>query len=472
MNKEEICFLPAYKMAEMIQNQELSSLEITEAIIERIKKTNPIINAYCTPTFDLARKMAEQADKQVKEGKDTGLLNGVPVSIKDLMYTKGIRTTFGSLLYKDYVPEEDSIDVARLKKAGCVILGKTNTPEFGYAGVTHNKVFGETKNPWNLERTSGGSSGGAGAAVASGIGPLALGSDGGGSIRHPSCFCGIFGLKPTFGRIPVYPSVGISGYSISHHGPMTRYVKDAALMMDVMKGFHELDRDSLPDEGISYMEHISEKPKELRILFSLDLGHAKVLDPDVEKSVRDAVQKVEQFGWTLDIPKKLRVKPPVIAFNTLYTSMYAYDLGSKLKKQRDLLDPNLIKLIEAGLTYPATALMNAFLKRRTFYEKMYKALKDYDVLITPTTAIPAFELGKMFPSKINGVGVSPTGWQPFTWPFNLTGQPAATVPCGWSKDGLPFGLQIVGHRFADLLVLQVAQAFEELSPWQDKRPKF
>ncbi|TFF96134.1 MAG: amidase, partial [Promethearchaeota archaeon] len=365
-----------------------------------------------------------------------------------------------------------SIDVARLKKAGCVILGKTNTPEFGYAGVTHNKVFGETKNPWNLERTSGGSSGGAGAAVASGIGPLALGSDGGGSIRHPSRFRGIFGLKPTFGRIPVYPSVGISGYSISHHGPMTRYVKDAALMMDVMKGFHELDRDSLPDEGISYMEHISEKPKELRILFSLDLGHAKVLDPDVEKSVRDAVQKVEQFGWTLDIPKKLRVKPPVIAFNTLYTSMYAYDLGSKLKKQRDLLDPDLIKLIEAGLTYPATALMNAFLKRRTFYEKMYKALKDYDVLITPTTAIPAFELGKMFPSKINGVGVSPTGWQPFTWPFNLTGQPGATVPCGWSKDGLPFGLQIVGHRFADLLVLQVAQAFEELSPWQDKKPKF
>lgn len=470
MNKKDICFLSAYQMAEKIRNQELSSREITESIINRMEKINPIINAYCTPTIELAREMAINADKGVNNNKDLGPLHGVPVSIKDLMYTKGIMTTFGSLLHKDFVPQQDAIDVKRLYDAGCVMLGKTNTPEFGYAGVTDNKVFGETKNPWHLERTSGGSSGGAGAAVASGISPLALGSDGGGSIRHPACFCGIFGIKPTFGRVPIYPSLGIAGHTISHHGPLTRYVKDAALMLDVIKGPHEADRESLPEENISYFENVEKRPKSLNILFTLDLGYAKVLDPDVEKAVENAVYQFESLGWTLEQPK-LRLRPPVIAFNTLYTSMYGFDHKSDLKKSRDLMDPNFVKLVEAGLSYDAYSLVKANYKRKQFYEKFYKIFKNYDIMITPTTAIPAFELGKMFPKKINGVGVSPTGWQPFTFPFNLTGQPAATVPCGWSKDGLPIGMQIVGKHYQDLLVLQVAHAFEKLSPWQTKTPK-
>jgi len=211
LNKVEICFMSAYDMLEKIKSQEITSLEITETIIERIEKINPIINAYCTPTFEIAREMAKKADERVKKSEDIPPLNGIPTSIKDLLPVKGVRTTFGSKIYEHHVPDEDAIAVTRLKEAGCVILGKTNTPEFGFKGVTDNLIFGVTPNPWNLERTSGGSSGGAAASVVCGMGPLAQGSDGGGSIRHPACFCGAYGLKPNFGRVPIYPKNFHSG---------------------------------------------------------------------------------------------------------------------------------------------------------------------------------------------------------------------------------------------------------------------
>ena len=470
MNKEDICFMSACEMFDKIIGQELTSVEITETIIERIERINPIINAYCTPTFDLARDMANKADEKVKNGEKLGLLNGIPTSIKDLMLTKGIRTTFGSKIYEYLIPTEDDIAVKRLKDAGCVILGKTNTPEFGYAGVTHNKIFGVSRNPWNLERTPGGSSGGAGASVASGMGPLALGSDGGGSIRHPACFCGIYGLKPTFGRIPIYPREDIS-CSHTHYGPMVRYVKDAALMLDVMKGSHDADKDSLPDQNISYFEGLKTQPKKLKIAFSLDLGYAKVIDDDVKNAVTDSAYKFEEFGWIVESVKS-NLKPPRMAFNTIYTALFAHNLGPKLKKWRAEIDSDLIKLIEAGLTYKATDLLKAFNKRKKYYEDLYRFFLNYDLLITPTTAIPAFELGMMFPPKIKGTSVSPTGWQPFTFPFNLTGNPVATIPCDWSRDGLPIGMQIIGKRFDELTVLQASKAFEEIQPWQDKKPQF
>ncbi|TFG09045.1 MAG: amidase [Promethearchaeota archaeon] len=470
MKENDICFMPACDMAEKIRTQELTSAEITEVIIERIEKINPIVNAYCTPTFDLAREMAKTSDDKVKKGKKIGPLEGIPISIKDLMYTEGIRTTFGSLIYENFIPEEDGVAVARLKSAGCVILGKTNTPEFGYAGVTHNKVFGVSKNPWNLNRTPGGSSGGAAAAVASGMSPLALGSDGGGSIRHPACFCGVYGLKPSLGRVPVYPKKGIKSPH-TQYGPIVRYVKDAALMLDVMKGPHDADKYSLPDDKKSYLEEINIKPKRLEIGFSLDLGYAKVVDEDVKNAVKKAVYNFEKVGWVINIVKE-KLKPPRMAFNTLYTAMFAHDLKPQLKKWRDKIDPDLLKLVDAGLTYPGTAITKALHQRQKYYEIFYPFFKKYDILITPTTAIPAFELGMMFPPKINGIGVSPTGWQPFTFPFNLTGFPAATIPCGWSREGVPIGMQIVGKRFDDLLVLQVSKVFEEIAPWQDKRPKF
>ena len=471
MNKEEICFLPAWEMKEKIESQELSSTEITETIIERIEKINPIINAYCTTTFDLARTMAKEADERVKKGEKIGLLNGIPTSIKDLNQIKGVRTTFGSKIYENNIPEEDGVAIARLRKEGCVFIGKTNTPEFGFKGVTDNLIFGATKNPWNLGRTPGGSSGGAASAAASGMSPLAQGSDGGGSIRHPAGLCGIFGHKPSFGRVPRYPREFIAAHDLSVVGPIVRYVKDAALMLDAMKGPFMKEMFMLPRDDTSYYEIIDDRPNKLKIGYTIDLGFAKFIDPEVEKAVIDSAQKFEKFDWEVE-EVRLKIKKPERAFLTMWISLFAYDLKSKLEKWGEKLDPALLKLVEAGLSYGTFDLPKAIIERRNFYEKFMPIFDDYDILITPTTAITAFELGIPYPTKINNVNVSPTAWQPFTYPFNMTGQPAATIPCGWSKEGLPIGMQIVGKTFDDKTVLQVSKAFEDISPWQDKRPNF
>lgn len=462
--------MSACDMKDAILSQELTSQEITETLIERIEKINPLINAYCTPTFEIARETAKKADQAVKKSEKLGMLHGIPTSIKDLFLTKGIRTTLGSLLYENNIPEDDEVVVKRLKEAGIVILGKTNTPEFGYAGVTHNLIFGKTRNPWNTERIPGGSSGGGAAAVASGLGPLALGNDGGGSVRIPAACCGVFGHKPSLGRVPVFPRIELHAESYVHIGPIVRYVKDAALMLDAIKGPHDGDRYSLPDDKTSYLENISNKPDKLKIGYSIDLGYAKIIDPDIEKNVINSAKKFEELGWSVE-NVKLKIKKPNSAFYTFYTADYAYDLKSKLKDWRDKIDPELIKMVDAGFGYTGFDIMRAMSQRTKLYETFYEFFKNYDILITPTIAIPPFELGIMFPPQINGKNVSPTAWMPFTFPFNFTGHPAASIPCGWTNDGLPIGMQIIGNRFKDLLILQVSKAFEEIAPWQEKRPK-
>ena len=470
MNDEEICFLPAFELKKKIEDQEISSQEITNIIIERIEKINPIINAYCTPTFQLAREMAKVADERVKNKEKIPILNGIPTSIKDLVDVEGVRTTKGSKIYENYIPNEDAIVVKRLKNAGCVILGKTNTPEFGFKGVTDNLIFGHTLNPWDLKKTSGGSSGGAGAAVVSGISPLAQGSDGGGSIRHPACFCGTYGLKPTFGRVPIYPPHEIN-LAISVIGPLTQYVSDAALMLDAMKGPFEGDRLSLPRDNILYSEHINEKPNRLKIGYSLDLGYAKAVDSEMEKAVIKSVQKFETLGWDVE-EVKFKDFDPSLAFSTHWLVGYGYIFEPYLKEWGDKIDPLLKKWIEAGLRRSASSLPLAMKTRSEFYEVMYNVFKVYDIIVTPTTAIPAFDLGSAAPSEINGVAVSPTGWQAFTFPFNFTGHPAASIPCGMTSNNLPLGMQIVSKRFEELLILQVSKAFEEIAPWQGRRPIF
>ena len=471
MNKDEICFMSAWEMKEKIANQELTSLEITETIIERIEKINPIINAYCTPTFDLAREMAEKADERVKKKGKLPLLNGIPTSIKDLVPVKGVRTTYGSRIYEHNIPEEDALVVTRLKDAGCVIMGKTNTPEFGYKGVTDNLIFGVTPNPWNLEKTAGGSSGGAAASVVCGMGPLAQGSDGGGSIRHPACFCGAYGLKPSFGRVAIYPRTFHSGQTLSVIGPIVRYVSDAALMLDAMKGPFEGDKHSLPEDNIKYSDHINEKPDKLKIGYTTDLGYAKVIDNEVEKAFTKSVHKFESFGWEVE-EAKFKEFDPSIAFSTMWLIMFGYELKPYLEEWKGKIEPGLELWVKAGLQYPASSLPNAMSIRSQFYQSIFEDFKDYDILLTPSTAVPAFRSDKPYPSQINGINVSPTAWQAFTFPFNLTGHPAATIPCGWTKNNLPIGLQIVGKRFQELLILQVSKAFEEIAPWQDKRPRF
>ena len=481
MNKEDICFMSACDMVDAIKNQELTSEEITETIIERIEKINPIINAYCTPTFDLARKIAKKADEAVKKREKMGLLHGIPVSIKDETETKGIRTTFGSKMFENNIPRKDEAVVRRLRDAGVVILGKTNTPAFGYKGETDNLIFGVTRNPWNLEKTPGGSSGGAAGAVTSGLGPIGIGSDGGGSIRIPSCFCGLFGLKSTFGRVPqnVMKLMGYLGTFV-HKGPLVRYVKDAALVLDVIAGQDESDRYSVPKPNFSYLERLNDTPNKLKIGYSLDLGFAEALDPEVEMSVMNGIQKFEEFGWSIE-KSRIKLSNPESIFLSLWSSGFSYTLGPFLKEWHDKMEPDLIDLINRGLSFSIKELKIAEVQREMVYSNVCRALRKIDILITPTLACPAFELGKSLIIEeetnktgviINGKNMTSTGWLPFTYPFNMSGHPAASIPCGWSSDGLPMGMQIVGKRFDELTVLQVSKAFEDISPWQDKRPTF
>jgi len=473
MNKEEICFMSAVDMAEAIKNGEETSSEILEVFIERIEKINPIINAYCTLTFDMAREMAKKADDSIRNGQNLGSLTGIPTSIKDLMLTKGIRTTYGSLLHEKFVPEEDEVAVKRLKNAGCVILGKTNTPEFGHVALTNNKIFGETKSPWNIETNSGGSSGGAAASVAAGMGPLALGSDGGGSIRVPSSCCGVFGLKPTFGRIPRYPHDTIAFWSMDHYGPITRYVKDAALMLNVMKGYHPADNNSIPDDHIDYIKALEDKPKKLKIGYSMTLGFAKVLEDEVKENVLNGIHKFEKYDWDVE-ETQLKIKNPGLAFKTLVSVGYAYDLQKAYNENPGILSTDLNSIVRLGLDTNSINIGKAREQRKQVYEVMYQYFKDYDILITPTTPCPAFkpgwlDSGTTFPT-IGKKTLSTMDWITYTYPFNMTGLPAASIPCGWTRSGLPIGMQIVGKRYDEKTVLQVSKAFEELASWQDKKP--
>ncbi|HUV43933.1 MAG TPA: amidase, partial [Dehalococcoidales bacterium] len=253
MNNLEICRMTAWEMREAIAAGELSPVEVVNAVLDRIEQLNPKVNAYCTVVADSARKEAQQAEARVLRKEELGPLHGVPVSIKDLVFTRGIRTTGGSRLYEDFVPEQDSIVVERLKKAGAIVIGKTNTPEFGWVAVTDNDIFGPTRNPWNLECTPGGSSGGAACAVALSMGPLAIGSDGGGSIRIPSSLCGVFGIKPSYGRVPASPGFPGLWEGLSVTGPITRTVRDAALAMEIIAGRDDRDHFSLPDTHLSYL---------------------------------------------------------------------------------------------------------------------------------------------------------------------------------------------------------------------------
>ncbi len=466
MNKEDLCYMPAARMASAIRQKKLSPVEIVDALLERIEALNPKINAYVTLTAQSARREARRAEQAVMKKAPLGPLHGVPYSIKDLTITKGVRTMRGSKIYETFVPDEDPPLVERLRAAGGIMLGKTATPEFGWKGVTDSAVSGITRNPWNLGRTPGGSSGGASASVAAGMGPLAQGSDGGGSIRIPSGLTGIFGIKPSFGRVPVYPMS--SHDALSHAGPMTRTVGDAALMLSVMAGPHEADRTSLEAPPENYVGLLNRGVKGLRVAWSPDLGYA-VVDPEVKKIAAAAAKSFTELGCKVE-----EVNPkfgdPTSLFEVFWQAGSAGGLGPYLKRWEKKMEPMLVEVVRQGLKLSAVDLIQAQLARHEFWTKVRRFFEKYDLLLTPSLAVTAFAVGKLKPPSVKGRRVGWLNWTPFTYPFNLTHNPAASVPAGFSKEGLPVGLQIVGRRFADLTVLQAARAFEQARPWAHIRP--
>jgi aspartyl-tRNA(Asn)/glutamyl-tRNA(Gln) amidotransferase subunit A len=468
MDATELCFTPATELATLIRRKELSPVEVVEVVLARIERLNPALNAYCTLTAEQALADARAAEAAVARGDALGPLHGVPISVKDLTFTRGVRTTRGSRLYADFVPEEDAPVVERVKAAGAVVLGKTNTPEFGWKGDSGNLLFGPTYNPWDRAKTAGGSSGGAGAAVAAGLGPVAFGTDGAGAIRIPASFWGIGGLKAQLWRVPMYPPSGTE--TISHTGPMTRTVRDAALLLNVMVGPDERDRNSLPDGGVDYLAACEGDVSGLRVAWSPDLGYAAV-DPEVRDVAAAAARRfADDLGCALEEDHPGFPDPAEPELLIFYGGMAA-NIGALTPERLERLDPGLVRALEEETSGRSAAdYARAIVARQVVWDLTRRFFERYDLLLTPTIAVSPFAAGEEGPREVAGRAVPRFGWTPFTYPFNLTGQPALTVPAGWTRDGLPVGLQLVSRRYDEATVLKAGAAFEAAQPWTDRRP--
>ncbi|WP_394835773.1 amidase [Pendulispora rubella] len=450
-------FLSARSLLDAYRSGALSPVEVVRAVLARIESENPRVNAFCLIAHEEALEAARASEARWCQGQPCGVLDGVPVSIKDILLTRGWPTLRGSFAVDASQPwNEDAPSVARLRAAGAIFVGKTTTPELGWKGVTDSPLTGITRNPWDASRTAGGSSGGSAAAVALGMAPLSLGTDGGGSVRIPAGFCGIFGLKPTYGRVPLYPTSPFG--TLSHVGPMTRTVEDAALMMDLLSRADSRDPSALEPPHASFVESLALDPSRLRIAVSPRLGYVKNVHPDIEAAVLRAGEVFARLGAVVE-----QVDPgfrdPVEAFHTLWFAGAAKAVEALDPRRLDRLDPGLVEICEEGRRISAMQYLDAMAVRTALGQRMGRFHETYDVLLTPTLPIPAFEAGREAPEG----APSPrwTGWTPFTYPFNMTQQPAASIPCGRTSEGLPIGLQIVGARYADAKVLAVSRVYEQ-----------
>lgn len=471
MDADALCWTPAIELARMVRTRQVSPLELTDAVLERIDRLNPRLNAYCTIVADQARQAAREAEAAVMRKDALGPLHGVPYSLKDLTPTRGIRTTMGSRIFEHHVPEEDAALVERLRAAGGILLGKTNTPEFGCKPFTDNRIFGATRNPWALDRSCGGSSGGAAAAVAAGLGPLAEGSDLAGSIRHPAAWCGVVGFKPSQGRVPRYPS-SAAWNPMSAHGPIARTVADAALMFSVMVGPDARDPLALPHTGEDWARCVSDPDvKGLRVAWTPDLGGAAPVDPTVAALCeRAAVGTFERLGCPVEpaSPEIGNILEPFLALNA---AVRIAAVGRYLNEWRNEMDPILVRRLDVGYSLTPAQIGQAEVERSTYHQRLRRFFERYDLLLCPTTATAATPLGEPLPREIGGRPISQhLEALILTFAFNFSPHPAITVPCGQTSDGLPVGLQIVGGWRQDATVLRAAAAYEAAAPWADRRP--
>jgi aspartyl-tRNA(Asn)/glutamyl-tRNA(Gln) amidotransferase subunit A len=467
---DDIAWLSAADMASAIRATKLSPVEVTEKLLGRIDAVNPAINAYVLVTRDRAMQQAKAAEAAVMRGDVLGPLHGVPLSIKDLFDVPGLPTTKGSLVYKDNIATRWEFSAQRLiEYAGGIHLGKTNTPEFGFNPTTENKLFGASRNPWDTKRTPGGSSGGAAAAVAAGLGPIALSSDGGGSIRIPASMCGVFGIKPTYGRVPKRPGGGWQ--TLTHRGPTARTVTDAALALDVMTYYEPEDPFSIKRYPGSFADEVDLGVRGLRVAWSPDLGYAPV-DTEVRAICERAARRFADLGCTVDEANPGFASPA--AEGTFLGVVGAWDatwLGELSEEQMAMTDVSAKFFLEYGRKLTGMDVVRANKQRWQLWETMQEFHKKYDLLLTPVISCTAFPIGEP-PKVIDGKAVPDFAWMGFTQPFNLNGAPAASMPVGFDPHGMPVGLHIVGRAFADATVLRAARAFEQLEPWAGKKPSF
>jgi aspartyl-tRNA(Asn)/glutamyl-tRNA(Gln) amidotransferase subunit A len=457
---DELAFMSATELLRQYRRKSLSPVEATQAALDRIEAHNPKLNAFNLVDDEAALAAARRAEARWHRGEPCGRLDGVPTSIKDLVLTEGWPTLRGSKTVDPAGPwTEDAPATARLREHGAVFLGKTTTPEFGWKGITDSPLTGITRNPWNPAKTPGGSSGGGVAALAAGMGALAVGSDGGGSIRIPCGFTGVFGIKAQFGRVPAWPPSAMG--TLSHVGPMARNVADAALMLTVMSEPDPRDWASVEYTGHDFTAGLEKGAKGLRVAFSPDLGYARV-DPEVARIVAEAAAAFEALGAHVE-----QVDPgfddPTPAFRTLWWAGAAAAMGGLPAEKKALLEPPLAELVEEGLALSALQLQRAINHRFELGTRMRLFHQSYDLLLTPSLAVPAFDVGLLAPAGWEGEGYW-LKWTPFSYPFNMTQQPACSVPCGFTGQGLPVGLQIIADTYREDLVLRAAAAFEATRP--------
>jgi amidase len=468
MKPEELCFLPATELVRLIRDREVSVAAVMKAHLDQTDRVNPSLNAIVTLLPERAMEAARQLDARIAKGESCGPLCGLPVAHKDLTVTKGIRTTFGSPIFADFVPEESAIIVERLRNAGAITIGKTNTPEFGAGSQTFNTVFGATRNPYDPEKTCGGSSGGAAVALASGMLPIADGSDLGGSLRNPASFCNVVGLRPSAGRVPVWPATS-AWFPLSVFGPMARTVGDVALMMSAIAGPDARSPISIEQPGAMFARPLDRDFAGLRIAWSGDLGGLPV-QPEVREVLEPHRRVFEDLGCVVeDADPDLRDADEI--FQVLRAWNFELCYGDLLASRREQLKDTVVWNIEEGVKLSGPRVGAAERMRTRLFHRMREFMDNYDFLVAPVVQVLPFDVAQPYVSEIDGEPMETyIDWMKSCYQISVTGQPALSVPCGFSPDGLPVGIQIVGRYRDDWGVLQLGHAFEQLTGYWKQRP--
>jgi amidase len=472
VRQADVCFLEAAELARLIRVRELSAEEAMLACLEQIEHTNLHVNAIVTLHPERALRDARAADERLAEalahGEEVGPLHGLPVAHKDLAPTRGTRTTFGSPVYEDFVPDEDALVVERLRRAGAITVGKTNTPEFGAGSQTYNEVFGETLNPYDTTKTCGGSSGGAAAALACGMVPIADGSDMGGSLRNPASFCNVVGFRPSLGRVPSWP-VQAAWSTLSTEGPMARTVRDAALMLGAISGPDPRSPLTISESGDDFSRSLERDFSGVRVAWSRDLGRLPV-DPRVTAVLVGQRHTFEDIGCLVEDGEPGFTDADEI-FQTLRAWHFELNYGELLEEHRDLMKDTVVWNIEQGARLSGPEVGRAERKRTELYHRVRTFMEDYEFLVAPVSQVPPFDVKKRYVTEINGVEMGTyIDWMKSCYYVTVTGLPAISVPCGFTPEGLPVGVQIVGRPRDDLGVLQLAHAFEQATGFGKHRP--
>jgi len=466
---KELCFLPATELAAMIRNWQVSAVEVMQAHLAQIARVNPKVNAIVTLDAEGALARAKAMDEKQTRGEELGPLHGLPMAHKDLFLTKGMRTTMGSPIFKDHIPDRSMLVVDRSWDAGAICIGKTNTPEFGAGSQTFNSVFGATRNPYDLTKTCGGSSGGAGVALATGMVPLADGSDLGASLRNPGNFCNVVGLRPSPGRVPSYPAKHLWG-TLSVEGPMGRTVADTALLLSVQAGPDHRVPISLSEQGSTFRSSLKRDFKDTRIAFSPDFGGQVPVDKRVESIIAAQGKVFDDLGCVLEdrVPDFSGAHE---VFLNLRAHLFELNNGEYLDRHRDKLKQTVIWNIEAGRKLSAADIARADAERSRIYERVSKFFETHEYLVTVVNQVPPFPIDQEYVTEINGEKLDTyLDWMKSCYYITITGHPAISVPAGFTDDNLPVGIQIVGRHNADFSVLQLAHSFEQATQVWKRRP--